>query len=135
MPQVHSSISSFYFIVFNLLLLVGDISLPVLKRYIAFCRARCSPRLSSDAATVLQNYYVNIRANVRQREIDGAPAAVPITVRQLEGTPSLSISLIPLPSLLSGMMSVSVLVTSSVSFTNVCHLEFSFAPPSLSHLH
>lgn len=64
---------------------VGDISLPQLKRFIGFCRARCSPRLSAEGAQVLQNYYVNIRASVRQREIDGAPAAVPITVRQLEG--------------------------------------------------
>lgn len=72
---------------------VGDIPLPVLKRYIAFCRARCSPRLSAEAATVLQNYYVNIRANVRQRELDGAPAAVPITVRQLEAIVRLSESL------------------------------------------
>ncbi len=56
----------------------------MLKRYIAFCRARCAPRLSAEAAGVLQDYYVNIRASVRQRELEGAPAAVPITVRQLE---------------------------------------------------
>lgn len=67
--------------------------MPVLKRYIAFCRARCSPRLSPEAADTLQNYYVNIRANVRQRELDGAPAAVPITVRQLEAIVRISESL------------------------------------------
>lgn len=64
---------------------MGDISLPKLKRFIAFCRARCSPRLSAEGAGVLQNYYVSVRATVRQREIEGASASVPVTVRQLEG--------------------------------------------------
>jgi len=69
---------------------IGDMSLESLKRYIAFCRSRCSPRLSPDAASVLQNYYVNIRSQIRQREIDGATNTVPITVRQLEAIVRLS---------------------------------------------
>jgi DNA replication licensing factor MCM5 len=46
--------------------------------------SKCSPRLSSSAAEILQNHYVSVRSAVRDREIEGMPSAIPITVRQLE---------------------------------------------------
>ncbi|KAK9865705.1 hypothetical protein WJX84_000936, partial [Apatococcus fuscideae] len=57
-----------------------------LKRYIEYCRARCSPRLSPHAANRLVDEYVKIREDARQVSEDESAggAAVPITVRQLE---------------------------------------------------
>ncbi|KAK9916805.1 hypothetical protein WJX75_007272 [Coccomyxa subellipsoidea] len=56
------------------------------KRYLEFCRAKVSPRLSQPAADSLVSQYVELReqgrAAARQNESD-APV-VPITVRQLE---------------------------------------------------
>jgi len=60
-----------------------------LKRYIAYARKTCSPRLDEGGAEILQNAYIKMRADLSkadgQKASDGAPArAVPITVRQLE---------------------------------------------------
>jgi len=60
-----------------------------LKRYIAYARKTCSPRLEPAAAEVLQNHYVSMRQDLHAKdkhaEQNGkAPRAVPITVRQLE---------------------------------------------------
>jgi DNA replication licensing factor MCM5 len=60
------------------------IPIDTLKRYIAYARAHCHPRLQEEAAEELQNQYVMIRDAVRQRSVDGAAAPIPITVRQLE---------------------------------------------------
>ena len=61
-----------------------DIPMETMKRYIAYCRAKCSPRLSEEASEILKNHYVAIREDVRaQSQADGA-SAVPISVRQLE---------------------------------------------------
>merc|ERR1712032_611312 len=58
---------------------VGPLSVLELRKYISFCRSRCSPRISAEAAEVLKNHYVTIRAAMKQEK-----AAIPITVRQLE---------------------------------------------------
>eukprot|EP00899_Mesostigma_viride_P028700 jgi/Mesvir1/9014/Mv21302-RA.1 len=57
----------------------------MLKRYIEFCRAYCSPRLSEEASAALQSDYIKIREEMRGR-VQGKRAgkAIPITVRQLE---------------------------------------------------
>jgi len=56
-----------------------------LRRYIEFCRSRCSPRLSDEAAEVLQDEYVRIRQQNREAVAQtGTASAIPITVRQLE---------------------------------------------------
>jgi DNA replication licensing factor MCM5 len=76
----------------------GHIGINTLKRYIAFCRAKSSPRLSARAASVLQNHYVSIRASIRAQQEESSvnsasgggdatatgTSAIPITVRQLE---------------------------------------------------
>jgi DNA replication licensing factor MCM5 len=74
-----------------------------MKKYIQYCKARCSPRLSEEAGEVLTSSYVKIRDDVRRRAIassgrsdgrDGdTQSAIPITVRQLEALVRLSESL------------------------------------------
>ena len=39
----------------------GELDVPMLKRYIAYARKKCSPRLTEAAMARLQNYYVQIR--------------------------------------------------------------------------
>jgi len=67
----------------------ADIEISVLKRYVAYARQKCSPRLSEQAVARLESFYVKIRQEVQvaatEAEASGrAPRAVPITVRQLE---------------------------------------------------
>jgi len=70
----------------------GEIPIEDLKRYIAYCKSKCLPRMSSQACDVLKNHYVSIRSAVRLREAEGT-AAVPITIRQLEAIIRISESL------------------------------------------
>lgn len=62
-----------------------------MKKYIAFCRAKCAPRLSPDAVTSLRSHYVSIRDGQRKRQLEYEEYnTVPITVRQLEAIVRLS---------------------------------------------
>ena len=63
-----------------------DIDPQKLKRYVAYCRERCAPRLSDEAAAMLSSQYVHVRNQVRLALLDtpGSSQVVPITVRQLE---------------------------------------------------
>ncbi|CAM9682553.1 unnamed protein product, partial [Choristocarpus tenellus] len=56
----------------------------LLKKYIAYARAYCHPRLTASAAKVLQNLYLAMRSEAR----DGR--SMPITTRQLESLVRLS---------------------------------------------
>jgi DNA replication licensing factor MCM5 len=60
-----------------------------MKKYIQYCKAKCSPRLSDESGEVLVSNYVKIRDDVRQRGDD----VIPITVRQLEALVRISESL------------------------------------------
>jgi DNA replication licensing factor MCM5 len=83
---------------------VGELDVPSMKKYIQFCKAKCSPRLSEEAGDILASSYVKIRDDVRKgmmsssrtdgngQVIDDQPA-VPITVRQLEALIRVSESL------------------------------------------
>ncbi|CBK19669.2 uncharacterized protein [Blastocystis hominis] len=72
----------------------GEIPLDVMKRFIAYCRAKCSPRLSEDACMVLENNYIAMRDEIRkQSAIDGSNPPVPISVRQLEAVVRIAESL------------------------------------------
>ncbi|CAG0906884.1 unnamed protein product [Cyprideis torosa] len=63
----------------------GELSLKFLKKYIAFCRSRCGPRLSSTAAEKLKNRYVLMRSGTQEQERETHKRlSIPITVRQLE---------------------------------------------------
>ena len=67
----------------------AEIDVPILRRYIAYAKKTCSPRLTEAAMETLQNYYVQIRQGLVEEDAEierrgRAPRAVPITVRQLE---------------------------------------------------
>lgn len=57
-----------------------ELDLNSLKRYIAYCRARCGPTLSVAGAEKLRNHYVGIREQHRQRNV-GDVTTIPITTR------------------------------------------------------
>jgi len=72
----------------------GELSLAFMKKYIAYCRSRCGPRLEQAAAEKLKNKYVLMRNSSREIEEEGEKRlAIPITVRQLEAVVRLSESL------------------------------------------
>ncbi|KAI9919629.1 hypothetical protein PsorP6_017775 [Peronosclerospora sorghi] len=60
----------------------GEFEPWLLKKYITYCRTRCAPRLSVDAAQALQDYYVGVRDDMRRTQ--GSERTIPVTVRQLE---------------------------------------------------
>ncbi|KAF4022636.1 hypothetical protein G4228_014968 [Cervus hanglu yarkandensis] len=63
----------------------GEIDLAKLKKFIAYCRTKCGPRLSAEAAEKLKNRYIIMRSGARQHERDSdRRSSIPITVRQLE---------------------------------------------------
>ena len=73
----------------------SELDVHVLKRYVAYARAKCSPRLTERARETLQNYYVAIRQGLVAEDAEAerrgpAPRAVPITGRQLEAIVRLS---------------------------------------------
>ncbi|VDM15932.1 unnamed protein product [Hydatigera taeniaeformis] len=62
-----------------------EIPLSKLRRFIAFAREHCGPRLSPAAAEKLVNQYVLMRSGAnRLEQQSGKRTAIPITVRQLE---------------------------------------------------
>ena len=86
---------------------VGELNVPTMKKYIQYCKSKCSPRLSEEAGEVLTSSYVKIRDDVRKqamqskanrsRDREGGSSddqtAIPITVRQLEALIRISESL------------------------------------------
>ncbi|CAL8309986.1 unnamed protein product, partial [Arctogadus glacialis] len=63
----------------------GEIPLATFKKYIAYARVKCGPRLSAAAAEKLKNRYVVMRSGAREHERESDKrASIPITVRQLE---------------------------------------------------
>ena len=73
---------------------IGEIELDTMKRYIAYCKAKCAPRLSPEAAEMLSSHFVALRKQVQQVERDtDERSSIPITVRQLEAMIRISESL------------------------------------------
>ena len=63
----------------------GDFDLATMKNYIRYCKSKCAPRLSAEAAEKLSNHYVSIRSDVQKVEANSSErSSIPITVRQLE---------------------------------------------------
>ncbi|KAF8329815.1 MCM2/3/5 family-domain-containing protein [Cantharellus anzutake] len=63
----------------------GELSLEKMKRYIAFCKAKCAPRLTPEAATLLSSHFVAFRKEVQQLEAENRERnSIPMTARQLE---------------------------------------------------
>jgi len=71
----------------------GEVDMATMKKFIAFARAKCAPRLTEAAAAFLASKYVEIRQEAKGRDSDAREArlasteehgVIPITVRQLE---------------------------------------------------
>ncbi|KAK9454462.1 MCM2/3/5 family-domain-containing protein [Dipodascopsis uninucleata] len=63
----------------------GEIPIEKMRRYIAYCKTRCAPHLSPEAAEKLSSHFVSIRKQVLQVEQDANErSSIPITIRQLE---------------------------------------------------
>lgn len=70
----------------------GELPLNTLKKFIAFCRARCGPRLSPEAGNFLRDAYVGMRGGQDENGVS-KKSTIPITVRQLEAIIRISESL------------------------------------------
>lgn len=66
----------------------GPMTVLELRKYLSYCRDRCDPRVSPEAAEVLKNKYVEIRQHMKAKG-----DSIPITVRQLEAIIRISESL------------------------------------------
>ncbi|KAI5867252.1 MCM-domain-containing protein [Durotheca rogersii] len=63
----------------------GEVPVEKMRRYISYCKSRCAPRLSPEAAEKLSSHFVSIRKQVHASELEAnARSSIPITVRQLE---------------------------------------------------
>ncbi|KAI9662776.1 MAG: minichromosome maintenance protein 5 [Trizodia sp. TS-e1964] len=63
----------------------AEISVDRMKRYISYCKQKCAPRLSPEAAEKLSSHFVSIRRQVHRAELSAnVRSSIPITVRQLE---------------------------------------------------
>ncbi|OCK77307.1 DNA replication licensing factor mcm5 [Lepidopterella palustris CBS 459.81] len=63
----------------------AEIPVEKMKRYISYCKSKCAPRLSPEAAEKLSSHFVSIRRQVHAAELtSNARSSIPITVRQLE---------------------------------------------------
>ncbi|KAL9617632.1 MAG: hypothetical protein Q9160_007598 [Pyrenula sp. 1 TL-2023] len=63
----------------------AEVPVEKMKRYISYCKSRCAPRLSPEAAEKLSSHFVSIRRQVHQAEKNAnSRSSIPITVRQLE---------------------------------------------------
>lgn len=72
----------------------GEIDLQTLKKYIAYAKSKCGPRLSPAACEKLKNRYVLMRAGAHSHEMaTDKKTSIPITVRQLEAVVRMSESL------------------------------------------
>ncbi|CAI9718955.1 DNA replication licensing factor mcm5-like [Octopus vulgaris] len=72
----------------------GELSIETLKKYIAYCRLKCGPRISASAAEKLRGRYVLLRNGASEYEREtGKKISIPITVRQLEAIVRISESL------------------------------------------
>jgi DNA replication licensing factor MCM5 len=61
----------------------GMVEIKLLKKYVAYARKTCHPRLNQEAAELLANHYVRFRSSVPKGPA-GTSTSIPITVRQLE---------------------------------------------------
>ncbi|KAF8591962.1 MCM-domain-containing protein [Ramaria rubella] len=73
---------------------IGEIDIDKMKRYIAFCKLKCAPRLSDEASKMLSSHFVGLRKEVQRVERDNDErSSIPITIRQLEAIIRISESL------------------------------------------
>ena len=69
----------------------GEIPINDLKKYIAYARFKCTPKLTDEAAQLLNNFYVADRKKVNEKKNgQKGKSNIPVTVRQLEAIIRLS---------------------------------------------
>lgn len=71
----------------------AEISLEDLKKYIAYAKTKCTPKLSPEAGERLKDFYVHDRTIVTENKKNKKKNTIPITVRQLEAIIRLSESI------------------------------------------
>ncbi|KAH7169717.1 DNA replication licensing factor mcm5 [Fusarium flagelliforme] len=63
----------------------SEILIDNMRKYITYCKTRCAPRLSPEAAEKLSSHFVSIRRQIHDAEIEAnTRSSIPITIRQLE---------------------------------------------------
>lgn len=62
----------------------GMVEIAKLRKYVAYARRTCHPRLNAEAAEMLKNQYVAFRSKVPKGSGASGATSIPITVRQLE---------------------------------------------------
>ncbi|CCD26767.1 MCM DNA helicase complex subunit MCM5 NDAI_0I01980 [Naumovozyma dairenensis CBS 421] len=63
----------------------SELTMEKMKRYITYCRMKCAPRLSPQAAERLSSQFVTIRKQLLINELESTErSSIPITIRQLE---------------------------------------------------
>ncbi|KAI9485967.1 MAG: MCM2/3/5 family-domain-containing protein [Benjaminiella poitrasii] len=73
---------------------LGEIDLEKMKAYINYCKTKCAPRLTEEAAVKLSSHFVSIRKEMKDTERESnVRSTIPITVRQLEAIIRISESL------------------------------------------
>jgi DNA replication licensing factor MCM5 len=68
----------------------GEIPIEELKKYIAYAKMKCTPKLSQEAGKLLENFYVADRKQVDESRKGKRKNTIPVTVRQLEAIIRLS---------------------------------------------
>lgn len=62
-----------------------------MRKYVSYCRTKCAPRLSPEAARKLSNHYVSMRSDIHKYEGEsGERSSIPVTIRQLEAVVRIS---------------------------------------------
>ncbi|KAF6525914.1 hypothetical protein HZS61_011709 [Fusarium oxysporum f. sp. conglutinans] len=66
-------------------MVASEIPIDKMRRYITYCKTRCAPRLSPEAAEKLSSHFVSICRQIHDAEIEAnTRSSIPITIRQLE---------------------------------------------------
>lgn len=61
---------------------VGEFDVALLRGFISYCKSKCAPRLSPEAAEKLASHFVEIRSQVQKYESEAkARSSIPITIR------------------------------------------------------
>ena len=66
--------------------IVAPIDSAMIKKYIAYARIHCTPKLSQEALQEIKQFYVDLRSSGKEADM----ASIPISARQLEGLVRLS---------------------------------------------
>ena len=61
----------------------SDLDIQKMRSYISYCKTKCAPKLTPEAAEKLSSHFVEMREKVKKIDKDdhNAKTAIPITVR------------------------------------------------------